>query len=734
MAVHRSEPPPPALRIAAYEVLRHAHPELPKLSLEGHGRDRSLGRCFAAARKLLGGPDSAGLFDEPWASESPGGSSPDRLRRVAADIRHRLAADPWADPLASMFEATAATRDRRAQGQHFTPPGVVDLVLALARMGPGDQVLDPTCGSGTFLLRAQRRRESLPHGAPGLWGCEKDPLAAALARINLCRGSGVAAGRVRTGDVFDLVPGVDVGGLPLPHCAAVVGNLPYVRLHRRGDGGAWGQRLAVLARQWAAVDPALVTLGPAGEPTLKLSGHADLYAALLLHLVHLVQPGGRMALLTSNAYLDAGYGGLLRQLFVRHFRVIAVVESRCEPWFADASVNTVITVLERCPDARTRARHRARFVKLTRPIGALPNAQDGGAQDGGGSARIARDIETARPDRGAESPAPECTHTAACRIRFVPQRQLEAPDAGDAPWSPYLRAPDVYFALRDHPGFRPAGELLRIRRGVTTNWNPFFYPDEHAGIERSHLVTVVRSPRVSRTIEVQADRVTDRLFVCHASEEALREAGQHGALAWIAQGRKLTNRHGRPISESLSRRPWYRLEPHRHRILFTKAIHDTHLHRLVDRPVAVDQRLYGVTPRKSLDDALVAATLNCSAVALMAEVVGSASLGEGALDLPVTTVQRRLLIPDLEQLGARHRQRLLGAFAPLARRQILPVTREVLQPDRRALDEALCRALGLDPARTMPALYQGLCELAQERLQLAAQRRALGSARKPLDG
>ncbi len=215
--------------------------------------------------------------------------------------------------------------------------------------------------------------------------------------------------------------------------------------------------------------------------------------------------------------------------------------------------------------------------------------------------------------------------------------------------------------------------------------------------------------------------------MCHASEVALRRAGQRGALQWIARGRKLTNRQGRPISESLRRRPWYRLDPRRYRILFTKAIHDTHLHRLMDRPVALDQRLYGVRPLHDLNEALVAAALNSSFVALMAEIVGSVSLGEGALDMPVTTVQQRLLIPDLEQLGTRHRRSITDAFATLARRPIQPVEREVLQSDRRALDEALCRALDLDPAQTLPALYEGLCELTRERLDLAARRRALSS-------
>ncbi len=40
------------------------------------------------------------------------------------------------------------------RGQYFTPRPLVELMADLASVGPRDRVLDPTCGSGGFLIAA----------------------------------------------------------------------------------------------------------------------------------------------------------------------------------------------------------------------------------------------------------------------------------------------------------------------------------------------------------------------------------------------------------------------------------------------------------------------------------------------------------------------------------------------------------------------------------------------------
>jgi len=79
-------------------------------------------------------------------------------------------------------------------GQFFTPAPLARLVLTLTELRPGDRVLDPTCGAGTFLTLAA-------DAGAEVWGIEVDPELAALCRLNLAL-HGVPPNRVRRADVF----------------------------------------------------------------------------------------------------------------------------------------------------------------------------------------------------------------------------------------------------------------------------------------------------------------------------------------------------------------------------------------------------------------------------------------------------------------------------------------------------------------------------------------------------
>lgn len=56
---------------------------------------------------------------------------------------------------------------------------------------------------------------------------------------------------------------------------------------------------------------------------------------------------------------------------VNNFKIVAILESRCEPWFEDAAVNTVVTILERCSDKTARDEHIVKFVKVKRKLADL---------------------------------------------------------------------------------------------------------------------------------------------------------------------------------------------------------------------------------------------------------------------------------------------------------------------------------------------------------------------------
>ena len=81
---------------------------------------------------------------------------------------------------------------RHALGEYYTPDWLASHVMKAAGWSTYDSLLDPTCGSGTFLLEAVKRR--LEDAAPcntagdilaGLYGFDLNPLAVLTARASL---------------------------------------------------------------------------------------------------------------------------------------------------------------------------------------------------------------------------------------------------------------------------------------------------------------------------------------------------------------------------------------------------------------------------------------------------------------------------------------------------------------------------------------------------------------------
>lgn len=115
----------------------------------------------------------------------------------AADAVSGLRPDGGHDLLGLAYERFFADLFKGRRGQYFTPRPLVEALLDLAGVGRGTTVLDPTCGSGGFLVCAARR------GAV-VQGIELDPGLVELARLNL-RLAGLP-GRIEHGDVFAACP------------------------------------------------------------------------------------------------------------------------------------------------------------------------------------------------------------------------------------------------------------------------------------------------------------------------------------------------------------------------------------------------------------------------------------------------------------------------------------------------------------------------------------------------
>lgn len=120
------------------------------------------------------------------------------LTQLALYRMDDLSAARSKDVLKAFYQSLVPETLRKALGEFYTPDWLVDVTCD--RTGVTDwlqpRVLDPTCGSGSFLLEVARRKrsaavssgmsdkETLQHVLHTVWGFDLNPLAVQAARVN----------------------------------------------------------------------------------------------------------------------------------------------------------------------------------------------------------------------------------------------------------------------------------------------------------------------------------------------------------------------------------------------------------------------------------------------------------------------------------------------------------------------------------------------------------------------
>ena len=195
-------------------------------------------------------------------------------------------------------------------GQYFTPRPLVELMCDLAHVRPTDRVLDPTCGSGTFMVVARSRGAEVD-------GIEIDPELVALCRLNLAL-HGANPRSVRQADLFR--------DRPTEQWDVVLANPPFsVRI----DDPDALQHFSLARGRGRVV-----------SDTLFLQAAHDR-----------LRPGGRMAVVLPRSILtNDGYAWLRAWLLARFERraVVSLPEGIFRP-FGGTTARACIVVLEKHP-------------------------------------------------------------------------------------------------------------------------------------------------------------------------------------------------------------------------------------------------------------------------------------------------------------------------------------------------------------------------------------------------
>ncbi|WP_313952315.1 class I SAM-dependent methyltransferase [Accumulibacter sp.] len=190
--------------------------------------------------------------------------------------------------------AEQVARDVSGLGQVFTPPAIVDVMLALVRHR--GRVLEPACGDGAFLQHF-----------PFAVGIEIDPRHAPPG--------------ARVMDFFELPEGESF--------ATIIGNPPYVRYQDISAGTRAHTRRSVL------------------------DGRANLYLFFIEKCLRHLAPGGELVFITPRDFLKATSAVPLNRLLHAAGTITDFVDLGDSRLFAGATPNCAIWRFERDNMSRT---------------------------------------------------------------------------------------------------------------------------------------------------------------------------------------------------------------------------------------------------------------------------------------------------------------------------------------------------------------------------------------------
>lgn len=609
------------------------------------------------------------------------------FNRLLGDLR--LGAVDQAQ-LSTVLETSAAVSDRKARGQYTTPAPLAKLLVKLCLDDLNDRILDPCCGSGTIVRAALDMKLqgaiSPTNAAAQICANDLDRPAVQLATFSLTSPLLMRQPlRLFSLDAFTLEPGLDVSFRDpsdgtehtekLGTFRALASNLPFVAQEGRQTYGNAIQSV----NAWLQ-----------NETGETLPGRADVAAYLPFALYDLLEPGGRMGIIITNAWLGTAWGEAFYERLKDFFELRTVVTSGAGRWFSNSDVVTNILILQK-PMNGADPDHGTDFVVLKQPIDVLVDDEH--------AANVAALIDQGMPQ--------EDVLTVHRTNRENIERLRPLGLAGSAQFV------GVDWIL-DLP-LVPVRNLLEIRRGERRGWNDLFYPAPNHGIEPEYIEPVLRSSKGLDRLVGNADKDA---FSCSRTIADLTARGDTGALAWIKRFESVRNGQNKPLTDVLAKTApqgghWYEMRADRRTELVVPMGFGSRLYvGRLDPPAFVDQRLIALNTKDGTDTDLVHALLNSTLGLLMIEAIGFGR-GLGVLDLNKDRIEKSLHVLDPSKLTAKARNNIVSSFRPLIDRDILEVADELDQDDRIAFDDVVLDAFGITVAREM--IYDGLRALAEIR-------------------
>lgn len=363
-----------------------------------------------------------------------------------------LTKDEFGDPpqlFSQMFERLIPIEKRHDYGQVFTEKLLVDLLCELCVKYRDSHILDPACGTGSFLEAAYDKIWSLsqregvflshPQVLEHLHGVEisKFPIHLCAMRLALKDTTYASNPELKEKDFFKVTPndvcgeeGVDV----------ILCNPPYLRheVIPRSEKSYIKSRIRTHLRR----------LFPGGRYPYS-PGRADKYFYFVEYSTPFLKEGGYAGWVLSDKFLVNTSGVELKRFLLDHYKILALVKFG-RRHFPDFMVDNCLVVLRRPTSGEDPGENSTRFLKVK---------QDMPVRD------IVRLLSRRRE-----------TSNAVRRLVIKSQRNLDP----NQRWTEFFLDLSLIDVVKTNDKIVPLPNACRyIKRGRDDGCSEFFYPSKY---------------------------------------------------------------------------------------------------------------------------------------------------------------------------------------------------------------------------------------------------------------
>jgi len=458
----------------------------------------------------------------------------------------------------------------------------------------------------------------------------------------------------------------------------------------------------------------------------KIDKKSDLYVYFYYHGLALLRPGGTFCFINSNSWLDVDYGATLQEFLLKNMEPLSVIDNLSRRTFAESDVNTVIVVIKRPKDKIQDTF--LKFIAFKKPFEEVLKAD------------VLVKIEELR----------NCSFSNDYRVFPKTRNQLlgegveifeEGKDElikdpmhlnyiGNKWAGKYIKMPDFVYELIDEGKLVSLSKICKLSYGNKPGIVDFFIiikeRIELFEIEKRFLKKVISSTKEIERWVISDNDLNQWIFMCDITLKNLKSLGYNGAANYVIWGSKQVT--CKKSKHTVANIPWPEVSS-------IKSNHpEWHCLRLKDPgdfivPLLIREKFFFATNPQGFPDtnmfyhgrfnerknvSLGLSLINCTLTYLMLEIYGRQNI-PGRFNIYGSEL-KVLPIPNPALINEKFKDEIVECFYRISKRPIFSIREEILQEDRKKLDEIILEAIGLSN-REKEEIYRNLAELVEKRLK-----------------